>query len=176
MNGPTPGAPLSPLEATELRYLQVERIQFHRHGAILRLTIEDEGCWLRVSVVRIFPLSGPQRHLSVRDGANKEVGIIVDPDALKADNRRLVDEELDRRYLVPVVRRIVTVKERFGTVEWEVETDRGIGRFTMRNVRENVIQPSPDRYLFSDVEGNRYDIRNLSKLDAASQSFVLRYL
>jgi hypothetical protein len=167
---------LSPTETTELRYLELKKLQFQRHGAILRLIIEDEGCWLKVSVVRIFPLSGPQRYLSVRDGANKEVGIIVEPNELDAENRRLVAEELERRYLVPVVRRIIAVKERFGTVEWEVETDRGIGKFTMRNVRENVLQPSPDRYLFSDVEGNRYDVRDLTALDAASQAFVQRYL
>jgi hypothetical protein len=176
VSAPTPVAPLSPAETTELRYLELKKLQFQRHGAILRLIIENEGCWLKVSVVRIFPLSGPQRHLSVRDGANKEVGIIVDPDELDAENRRLVAEELERRYLVPVVRRIIAVKERFGTVEWEVETDRGISKFTMRNVRENVLQPSPERYLFSDVEGNRYDGRDLTALDAASQALVMRYL
>jgi len=176
MSATAPGAPLSPTETTELRYLELKKLRFQRHGAILRLIIEDEGCRLKLSVVRIFPLSGPQRYLSVRDGANKEVGIIVEPDELDAENRRLVTEELERRYLVPVVRRIIAVKERFGTVEWEVETDRGISKFTMRNVRENVLQPSPDRYLFSDVEGNRYDVRDLSALDTASQAFVQRYL
>ena len=143
---------LSAVEAAELRYLDPGRCRFFRHGATLRLTLEDECCYLKVSVVRAFPLSNSERYLSVRDGANKEVGLIVDPRELDVENRRLVEEELERRYLVPVIRRVVAVKERFGTVDWEVETDRGVSRFTTRNLRENILQPSPGRYVLTDVE------------------------
>jgi hypothetical protein len=75
-----------------------------------------------------------------------------------------------------VIQRILRVKERFGTVDWEVETDRGFRTFSMRSIRENVHQPSPGRYLLSDVEGNRYDVPDLSALDAASQASLIRYL
>jgi hypothetical protein len=129
-----------------------------------------------VSVVRAFPLSRPERHFSVRDGKNAEVGIVVDVKALQGENRRLVEEELARRYLVPVIRRVLRVKERFGTVDWEVETDRGVRTFTMRSIRENVHQPSPGRYLLTDVESNRYDVPDLSALDLASQAWLTRYL
>jgi hypothetical protein len=167
---------LSPTETTELRYLAPGKLRFFRHGAALRLIVEEEGCWLRVGVVRAFPLSQRDRYLSVRDGANKEVGLIVDPEALDTESRRLVAEELERRYMAPVVRRVLSVKERFGTVEWMVETDRGVCTFTMRDPRENVLQPDPGRYLLSDVEGNRYDVRDLDALDPASQAWLMRYL
>jgi hypothetical protein len=61
-------------------------------------------------------------------------------------------------------------------VEWEVETDRGTCTFTMRSPRENVWQPSPGRYLLSDVDGNRYDVRDLSALDPTSQALLLQHL
>jgi len=166
---------LSPAEATDLRYLDPQRLQFLRHGATLRLIVE-EGCWLKVAVLRVLPLSQPQRFLSVRDGAMKEVGILVDPEELDAESRRLVAEELERRYLVPAIRRVLAVKERFGTVEWEVETDRGPCTFTVRNPRESVWQPSPGRYLLTDVDGNRYDVRDLTALDPGSQALLLRHL
>lgn len=164
------------VETTDLRYLDPKALRFFRHGATLRLTVDNESSYLKVSVVRAFPLSEPDRYLSVRYGENKEVGLIVDPGELDSEGRRLVVEELERRYVVPVIRRVRSIKERFGTVDWEVETDRGLCRFTTRNVRENMAQPSPGRYLITDVEGNRYDVRDLSALDAASQSWLMRYL
>jgi Domain of unknown function (DUF1854) len=167
---------LSPAETTDLRYLEPKRLRFVRHGATLRLIEEGERCWLKVAVFRVFPLSQPQRFLSVRDGAMKEIGLLVHTEELDAESRQLVAEELERRYLVPAIRRVIAVKERFGTVEWEVETDRGACAFTTRNPRENVWQPSPGRYLLTDVDGNRYDIRDLTALDGASQALVLRHL
>jgi hypothetical protein len=140
------------------------------------LTVADERSYLKVAVFRAFPLSHPERYLSVRDGANKEIGLIVSAEELDAESRRLVAEELERRYLVPIVRRVVSVRERFGTVDWEVETDRGVCRFTTRNMRENVEQPSPGRFLVTDVDGNRYDVRDISRLDAASQAWLMRHL
>jgi Domain of unknown function (DUF1854) len=167
---------LSPAETTDLRYLEPKRLRFLRHGATLRLIEEGERCWLKVAVVRVFPLSQPQRFLSVRDGAMKEIGLLVHPEELDAESRQLVAEELERRYLVPAIRRVIAVKERFGTVEWEVETDRGACTFTTRNPRENVWQPAPGRYLLTDVDGNRYDVRDLAALDGASQALLLRHL
>jgi hypothetical protein len=163
-------------EAADLRYLDPKDLRFLRHGAALRLTIDEESSYLSVTVVRAFPLSEPHRYLSVRDGANKEVGLLVEPRELDEESRRLVEEELRRRYLVLELRRVVRVKERFGTVDWEVETDRGVCRFTTRNLRENIVQPSPGRYLLTDVDGNRYDVRDLAALDPASQAVLLRYV
>jgi hypothetical protein len=173
---PTPEAAPSPVETADLRYLDPTTLRFFRHGATLRLTIADDRSVLKVAVMRAFPLSQPHQYLCVRDGADKDVGLIVDPTALDDESRRLVAEELERRYVVPVIRRVIGVKERFGTIEWEVETDRGVGRFTTRNTRESVVNPSPGRYLLTDVESNRYDIPDLAALDAASQAALLRHL
>jgi hypothetical protein len=165
----------APVDTSDLRYLDPNALRFFRHGATLRLTVEDDRSVLKAAVARAFPLSHPERYLSVRDGDNKEVGLIIDAAELDEKSRRLVAEELERRYVVPVIRRVVAVKERFGTIDWDVETDRGLCRFTTRNTRENVAQPSPGRYLLTDVEGNRYDVRDLTALDAASQEWLMRH-
>jgi hypothetical protein len=78
--------------------------------------------------------------------------------------------------MVAVIRRIRRIKERFGTLDWEVDTDRGAWSFTTRNLRENTSKPSPGRYIISDVDGNRYDLPNLADLDAASQTMIMRFL
>jgi hypothetical protein len=171
-----PPRPASLSEASALPLLEVAKLRFLKHGARLRLTVEGDRSYLSVSVVRAFPLSEPRLFLSVRDTANKEIGLIVDPARLDPDNRRLVDAELERRYLVPIVSRILTAKERFGTVDWTMATDRGVCRFTTRNLREAIQRPAPGRFILTDVDGNRYDIQNVDGLDDRSQQLLLRHI
>lgn len=167
---------LTLIEASRLVFLEPKRLRFLRHGVALRLTIEEDRSYLRVSIIRAFPLSERSRFLSVRDAANDEVGVIANPAELSAENRKLIEEDLDRRYLVPAVKRIVSAKERFGTVDWTMETDRGVCRFTTRNLRENVQQPAPGRIILNDVDGNRYDIRNVDELSLDSQKLLFRHM
>src|SRR5690349_23158371 len=84
----------APTETADLRYLDPAKLRFFRHGAALRLTVEEEASYLKVAVVRAFPLSHPHQYLSVRDGENKEIGLLVDPSALDRENHSLVAEEL----------------------------------------------------------------------------------
>jgi len=167
---------IAPVEAADLRILEPRRLRFSRPGGRLCVTLEDDCSYIGVAVLRVFPLSDPQRYVSVRDAANKEIGLIADIRELDAEGRRLVAAELERRYLVPVVRRVLAIVERFGTVDWTVETDRGLRSFTTRNMRESVVQPAPNRYLIADVDGNRYDVRDLTALDAASQAWLVRHM
>jgi len=169
-------APLSLVEAARLVLLDPSTLAFSKHGAILRLTIEDDRSYLRVTVLRAFPLSEPNRYLSVRDDAGKEVGLIVDAAALTPESQALVLADLERRYVVPAVTLIRSARERFGTVDWTMETDRGVCRFTTRNLRENVQRPSPERLILNDVDGNRYDIRNVDALPRESQELLFRHI
>ena len=171
-----PEASITLVEASQLVFLDVKKLRFFKHGATLRLTVEADRSYLKVGIVRAFPLSEPNRFLSVRDDANKEVGLIVDPAELGAENRKLVEEDLQRRYLVPAITRIVAATERFGTVDWVMETDRGVCRFTTRNLRENLQRPAPGRIILNDVDGNRYDIRNLDDLSPESQERLFRHM
>ena len=174
---PSPAAAAVTLaEAAQLVLLDPAALTFFTHGATLRLTIADDRSYLRVSVLRAFPLSEPDRFLSIRDGANKEIGLLVDAAALSADNRSLVAADLECRYVIPVVTLIHPAKERFGTVDWTMATDRGEVRFTTRNLRENVQRPSPERLILNDVDGNRYDIRNVDALPRDSQELLFRHI
>ncbi|MBO0857537.1 MAG: DUF1854 domain-containing protein [Chloracidobacterium sp.] len=168
--------PVSLVDASELVFLDAKKLRFFRRGVTLRLTVEEDRSYLKVSVLRAFPLSEPDRFLSVRDSANKEIGLIADPAELGDENRKLVEEDLERRYLTPAVTRIIAAKERFGTVDWTIETDRGRRQFTTRNLRENVQRPAPGRVILNDVDGNRYDIRNVGELSRESQELLFQHL
>jgi hypothetical protein len=163
------------VEAAQLRLLRPRTLRFFKAGATLRLEIADEACWLRVVVLRAFPLTQPTRYFSVRDGAGNEIGVLASLDDLDAASRDLLEAEIERRYMVSTIHRVVSVKERFGTVDWEVETHRGRRRFTTRDLREHVLRPSPNHCLITDVEENRFEIPDIEALDAASQAAQLRH-
>ncbi len=175
---PAPSAvhSLALAEAAQLKFLDPGKLRFFTAGATLRLTIENECSHLKVAVLRAFPLSRPGCYLSIRDAGGKEIGLLADLEALDPESRRRVEADLERRYLVACIHRVRAVKERFGVVEWDVETQRGPCKFTTRDLRDNVLHPLPGRYLFTDVDGNRYTVANLEGLDSQSQAWLLQHL
>lgn len=169
-NTPDPAAPVTIME---LRFLDPSRLEFTRDGTELRVTLTDEFSVLDARVVRIFPISDPDRQLSLRDAKGNEIGILSDPARLPAAVRRMVEEAVDRRYFLPVITRIVSARDRFGSTRWKVETDHGPKSFITRNLREEVLAPAPGRYLLKDIDGNRYDVPDVTRLDAASLGLLL---
>jgi hypothetical protein len=160
----------------DLRMLEPKQVRVFRHAGVTRLTLENNRSWIKVAVARAFPLSDPDHYVGFLDGAGKDIGMVYDPSLLDADSRRLVDEELERRYFVPVVERVQSVKEEFGTVYWKVETDRGEKEIVVRNLRDNLQELSSTRLIITDVDGNRFEFPDITKLDGRSQSIVMRSL
>ena len=160
----------------ELTYLDPRRTRFFWSGATLRFTVQDEYSCLKTAVRRIFPLSMQDRYLSICDSDNKELGILIDPERLDAESRRAIGVELERRYVVPEVLRILRAKERFGTVEWSVETDRGPHTFTTRDLRRTAVRLSDSRYLLKDTDDSRYHIPDITRLDSRSRTLLHPYL
>jgi len=162
--------------AEELVWLDPKVLRFFRHKGILRLTVGEERSYWKVSVYRCFPLTDPDKYISVRDAMNREIGLVRDLSELDAESRKIVKEELERRYLVPIVKRILSVRERMGMLLWEVETDRGSRRFLTRASQEGVEQPEPHRCVLVDLDGNRYYIPDITALDPISFSLLKRWL
>jgi hypothetical protein len=168
--------PCAPAQAVEIKTLDPAKLRFYRAGATLRLEVADTCTWLQVRVLRAFPLSCPAAHLSVRDGGGNEIGVLPSTAGLDPAGRAEVEAELERRYRVTIIRRVLDVTERFGTVDWEVETNRGPCRFTTRDLREGVLRFGDSHYLLTDVENNRFEVPDLNALDRRSQATLLRHL
>ena len=168
----TPGEPAS----FELRILEAKQMRVFRHTGITRLTLNNERSWRKVSVARAFPLSDPDHYLGFLDGSGKDVGMLHDPAALDPESKKTVDEELEKRYFVPIVEKAISVKEEFGTVYWTLDTDRGQREVIVRNMRDNLQELSPIRVIITDVDGNRFEFQDITKLDAKSYGLILRNL
>ena len=173
---PAPPSPATIAGAAGVRPLDPARVRLTRAGARIDVSIDGAAPVANIGLVRAFPLSDPGHYLSLRTEKNEEIGIVVDPAQLDPESRAIVEAESRRRYVVPVIRRVLSIRERFEVVECQVETDRGPCAFSVRNLREHVLRPTPNRLILMDVDGNRYDIPDLQALPAASQAHLLARL
>lgn len=158
----------------ELRILDTKKLKVFRAAGVTRLTIDGDRSWIKVSVSRAFPLSDPDHYLGFLDGGGKDIGLLQDPDPLDGESRKVVDEELEKRYFVPVVERVLTVREEFGSVYWKVETDRGEAEIVVRNLKDSMQELSASRVIITDVDGNRFEFPDIARLDGKSQGILTR--
>jgi hypothetical protein len=125
--------------------------------------------------VRAFPFSAPRQGVALCDGKGCEVVWLADLDNLAREVRRVIEEELARREFVPVIRRIYQVKPPIEPSEWDVDTDRGRGRFLLHSA-DDVRRLDEQRAMVVDAHGIRYLIDSIKNLDATSRRLLERYL
>ena len=134
-------------------------------GGFLQLEFEGKS-YPRVAVHRCFPFSDPDRYISIREpeGDGREIGLINDMTQLSAATQALLNDQLALRYFTPKILRVRDIKEEYGYSYWDVQTDRGDCRFTVRMGGSNLYAIGKDRYLVNDLDGNRFEIPNLYAL------------
>lgn len=154
----------------EIRTVEGSALRATRpEGAIrLRLEIEGEFCIPNARVRRAFPLSKPTAFLSLQGADGKEIAMLRDLDGVEADSRRLIDEELDRRYFTPRIERIESLRLEGGMWRFNVETQRGAVEFYVRNWRDSAVEIAPGRWQIMSVDGGRFEIPQIGSLDPAS--------
>ena len=96
------------------------------------------------------------------------------------DQRALLERELEVKYYTPVIKRIMSVKERYGFSYWKTECEFGEKDFTLRDTFRSIIKTpnahGGDRVCIIDVDGNRYEIPDVGHLDAQSLRRIEMYL
>jgi hypothetical protein len=122
-----------------------------------------------VKLVWVRPVSGRGKEISLL-AEKEEVGMLENLDSLDPESRRIAEEELATFYFVPEILRILKTEAHFGNRYWEVETDRGIRGFAMKNPYVNIKWVGDDEILIHDVIGNMFHISSYSKLDAHSRA------
>jgi hypothetical protein len=146
---------------------------------------DDDGTvWLRTgddrqavsSMQGAFPLSHRLCMISLRDLDGNEIAMLDSVESLDAASARIVEDELQRSYFMPRITDIIDIHEAHNVVEWDVETDKGPRTFQVRGVRKNVRRIGDKRLVVKDVDGNRYEIRDWTQLDAHPQELLDPYL
>lgn len=140
----------------------------------LCLTIWESGedsirAYHGVTVRRAFPISGADQMLVFQDRDGNEIGMLLDAWQLDPASRQALEEELQLAYFVPRITRIIELKDEYGLRSWEVETDKGPRHFYTQS-RYDVRLVGKGRYFIRDVDGNRYEIPDITALDPKSRS------
>lgn len=175
-----PKASADPNEEPTLKanFLDPDDVRFERMvygGLSLRLDGETHE---HLRVYRVFPLTQPDKYISIRVGdselVQREIGQIRDVRELSPENRALLAEELQKRYFVHTIEKIVSIRDDMGFFYWDVETDKGHREFPVPIRARHVAAIGPRGRLVSDVDGNRYSIPDLEELDFRSRSIFDR--
>ncbi len=144
-------------------------------GHMLNVKVENK-LFERVLIHSSFPHTAPTKYISVRTDENKEVGLIEDIEIFGDEQKELILKQIKLRYFAPEITKIISVKDEFGYTYWAVETTSGECRFTVRNGGGNIIHPTGNKYLITDVDGNRFVISDITKLPPKEYKMIDIYI
>lgn len=169
--------PVISSEMPEAKLLDPAKLRlFRTDDGTPRLEIAGDRSLLEFHAARLFPVTLRRTLISISDGAGEEVGILRGLRDLPKPMRRLVLEELRKRYFVPLITYVHSLKDEFGVLYWDVETSRGRREFVVREVRENVREFRGGRMQITDVDGNYFEIADFDNLPGKGVSELYRLL
>jgi hypothetical protein len=153
--------------------INLEKIELFCEPDDRLLMTHDDRSWPTVVPRWASPLKHPNRYLSLLDGKGNEIVTITDPEKeLGEPNRGHVLAEVRRRYLTALVESVVTVKGEWGATYWVVETDRGRREFVTQSLQENAQWLGASHILLTDVDGNRFELKDIENLDERSRKLI----
>ncbi len=155
-------------EMMTIHFLTKENACFQEtEGGFLSLT--HQGTFYeRIKIIRTFPFTDKNSYLSIRENTEraKEIGIIKElEEDFPADVVELLEKHLKLRYFTPCITKIHSIKESSGHIYFSVETEEGKQQFTVRNNSNSIIPFTESRIFITDVNNNRYEIPDTSKLN-----------
>ena len=140
---------------------------------LVNLVTADGRSFSELEPRRLFPVSAGDKYVSLLDTEGIEIAIIRDLRELNTESRAVVDASLADYYLVPIITKILEVSEKFGTLRWTVETDRGIKSFEIRNRNHDIKVYGDGRVRVRDSDDNRYTIADYRELDPHSRKLMI---
>ena len=143
-------------------------------GGRLWLERSDRDEPVAVTPRYLRPLTG-RTAIIFLDQKDREVVTIASLDALSGEGRRLVEVALRDHYHLSIIERVESIEVRMGTRYWQVKTERGARAFALREPGKNIVWLSDTHMVLRDTAGNRYEIPDLTLLDARSQILVERF-
>lgn len=143
---------------------------------LVRLTMKDGTVYEDLEPRRLFPFTNQTMYISLLNDKEKELAFIRDLEEIDEDSRRAVEECFEEYYMIPKISRIISSAEKFETLKWVVETDRGEIAFDIVNrVRSIKHLRGTKRIIIRDSNDNRYEIPDYTKLDVHSTRILQSY-
>jgi len=167
-------------DAIDIGLLDLSKAEFYiTPGGFTGLRYDGKD-YNRVILRRALPIKHPDEYISVADKENKEIGMIRSLSELNENQLRIVQAELDKRYYCPTVYEVKSVKDKLGYVYFELIIGRDGVKYkkncAVKDVSKNIRMLDDDKLAIFDVDGNRYIVESLSKLDKKSLKKLEPYL
>ena len=144
---------------------------------LVTLTLSDGTVIEGLEPRRLFPVSNTDMYISLLDRDEKEIALVRNLAELDHDSADALRACFLEYYRIPQITRLVEISEKFGSLTWHVETDRGTVTFRIRNRHSDITNfHSTNRVLVRDTNDNRYEITDWTKLDAHSKRLLFSYL
>lgn len=150
--------------------------QLHRDG-FGRLVLTDAGgvAHAGVTPVRAFPMAAPAEGLSLLRADGHELAWIDRLDALPAEMRSLLENELGPREFMPRIEQLVSVSGFSTPSTWHVRTDRGDTRFVLK-AEDDIRRLPGGTLLITAGDGLQLLVPDRSALDRPSRRLLERFL
>jgi ATP-binding cassette subfamily B protein len=172
-------------EATETefapRWLEADTVLL-REGPYGSLEVElsDGAIHKSAFAVRCFPATLPEDFVSLRiwdrDGQERELGVVRQLARWSAHNQRLLRAALARRYYLRRITGINDITLEYGYLLFDVRTDQGPTRFTMRWTQSQTQDFGARGKVLSDLEDNRFLVSDIDALPPHESELLERYV
>ena len=149
-------------------------LQRNTQGRLV-LTTADGTQHEAVVPVRAYPISAPDRMISLVGADGHELAWLDALDQLDAPARELVEDELRRREFMPEIKRLFGVSSFATPSTWDIETDRGRAQLQLKG-EEDIRRMGGGVMLIADAHGVQFMIRDVSALDRHSRKLLDRFL
>ncbi len=153
-----------------------ENASFFMRGGFLYMKHPKDAEPVRAVLHRDFPFEFLWEYISVLDIDGYELAAIRKIDDFSGEEREMLVRELERKYYSPVIEKIYSVKERFGFSYWDAQTSAGRLTFTLQDTFKSMIRAGGGKLFLFDVDGNRFVIENVERLDRRSYKKIELYL
>lgn len=130
-----------------------------------------------VTPVRAFAITAPDAHIALVDEAGHELYWLEHIDALPAEQRQLLEDELKPRNFMPELLHLRAVSSYAVPSRWQVDTDRGATELVLK-AEEDIrrLQLHPLMLLITDQHGLHYLVRDFAALDRHSRRLLDRFM
>ncbi len=140
---------------------------------LVNLKLKDGTLFEKLEPRRLFPVSKASEYITLLDTDGKEIAIIHNLKDISKQSYDVISYSLNDYYLVPHITKIISTSEKYGTLHWCVDTDRGIKYFDIRNRNHDIKVYSDGRVRIRDSDDNRYVITDYKKLDSHSKKQLM---
>lgn len=169
-------APAGAQSVMDIGILAPAEIEFYKNPQGFLAMKKGEEDFKRVKLSRILPFAQPEKYITVSDMDSKELGIIRDLAELAEGQRQLALEELSARYYCPKVTAIKSIKEKMGYFYFDVAFGDYKKIFAVKDISRSIKQIDEKCIVITDVDGSRYLIEDVWKIDSKSRRKIEPYL